>query len=179
MMLQKREMILEGPAVIRVGDVDKITLKLEYKQPEVKYEGLSDYKDNLSDYNILAEAFLDIRGLDVAPAYELIEIMRQEHPVNFHWSIKTEEIGNHQGMVWLYFRIIPKMGGVEKRVLSTAQKIEIRSISFFLLTGTTARWLGWLGLVMGSIMGLDQIFTGLSKVATRFFGKKEKMLHLG
>ena len=163
---EMRLLTLEFPPKIRAGDSDVVRLILEMDEnggltPTVSSAGNVTRGEtviipNLFDtYNVLAEARLDLAGVDVRPSETISETLLPLQKVTFFWSVLPGEIGNYKGTVWFYLHFIPKTSaGVESRQALSAQPIEIEATSFFGLGATPARWLGFVGTFIGSLLGL-------------------------
>jgi hypothetical protein len=172
---EQRNIVLEWPPIIRIGDSDVIHISLEMsmdgKLTPTTYvagqeiQGKTAHIPNLYEtHNVLAEAFLDIGGFQVAPANDIIETLRPGKAVRFYWSIRPRSLGTFRGTVWLHLNFIPIKGGTESRLPLTAQMIEIRSVNFLGLGGMSARFLGSVGTLAGSVLGLDNFISKLWKL---------------
>lgn len=165
-----RILVLEWPQNIRIGDSDVIRMSLETGEsgkrahatqiPGPVVQGGIAQNLNLYDtHNVLAEASLDIGGLQVAPATDIVETLRPGRAVRFYWSVRPGSLGTFRGTIWLHLHFIPIKGGTESRLPLTAQMIEIRSIHFLGLGGMSARLLGSMGTLAGSILGFDHFIS--------------------
>jgi len=175
---EQRLLVVEWPPVIRTGDTDVILLKLAVDQEgnitptaqfgEHEVQGETVYIPNLYDtHNVVAEARLDLAGMQVVPPDEVIEPMRPGQTVTFSWSVRPESVGDYRGMLWVHLRFVPLDGGEETRRPLTAQVIEIRAVNMLGMGGTAARLAGWVGTVLGSILGLDNIVSWIWKFLRR------------
>jgi hypothetical protein len=163
---EMRLLTLDFPPRIRAGDSDVVRLTLEVDEnggvtPTVSEagnvtRGQTVIIPNLFDtHNVLAEARLDLAGVDVRPSETISETLLPLQKITFFWSVLPGEVGNYKGTVWFYLHFIPKTSaGLESRQALSAQPIEIEATSFFGLGATPARWLGCLGTLIGSLLGL-------------------------
>lgn len=156
---------LEYPPSIRAGDSDRVRLTLEVDDqgnltPTVSVEGnvtqgqVVTIPNVYDTHNVLAEARLDLAGVDARPSDTVSETLLPGQKVTFYWSVKPDDIGNYKGTVWFYLHFVPKTaGGVESRQALSAQAIEINSTALFGVKAGVARWLGLAGTVLGSVLG--------------------------
>lgn len=165
---ESRRVVLEWPAVIRSGDSDTIRLALEMDTqgnltPTAIIAGheVSGEKvqvPNLYEtHHIFAEARLDMAGLQVSPNDMISQSLLPGQDVTFYWSVSPDRVSTYRGVVWLYLRFIPIHGGIESRRAISAQRIEIRSVDLFGLSGNLARIAGGIGTVIGAALGLDNL----------------------
>jgi hypothetical protein len=105
-------------------------------------------------HNVVAEARLDLAGMEVQPSQTVSEPLSPGQSVTFFWSVRPEVAGTYQGTVWLHLRFIPKQGGEESRIPLSVQFIEIEAKSLFGLSGGAARGFGAAGSLIGSVLGL-------------------------
>ncbi len=165
---EARRLTLEWPPTIRVGDSDVIRLTLEVDAqgnltPTAQIEGHETRGEtvlipNLYDtHNVMAEARLDMAGMQVTPEGDVSEPLLPGQSVTFFWSVRPQEVGTYRGMVWVHLRFIPRAGGQELRSPLTAQLVDIQAANLLGLGGTSARWLGSLGTLAGSFISLENV----------------------
>ena len=162
---ESRRLTLEFPPVMRTGDSTRIRLQLEVDDrgnivPTAVVEGnvvtgeVVEIPNLYETHHVIAEARLDMAGMEVQPAGTISEPLSQGGSVTFYWSLRPEETGKYEGTVWLHLRFVPKGGGEESRIPVSVQFLEIEAKSFFgFLKGGTARNIGALGSVIGSVLG--------------------------
>jgi hypothetical protein len=162
---ESRRLTLEFPPVIRTGDSARIRLQLEVDAqgnitPTAVVEGnvvtgeVVQIPNLYETHNAIAEARLDMAGMEVQPPGTISEPLSQGQSVTFYWSVRPSESGKYEGTVWLHLRFVPKGGGEESSIPISAQFIEIESKSFLgFLKGGTSRGIGALGSVVGSVLG--------------------------
>ncbi len=174
-ILENRRLTLEWPATIRAGDGDvvRLTLEVDAAGKLVPTAEISGHKTsaqtvqipNLFDtHHVLAEARLDLAGVQVEPNDLVSQTLLPGQRVDFSWSVRPEEVGVYRGTVWFYLRFIPINGGYESQRTISAQPIEIRSVDLIGLTGVPARIVGVLGTLVGSVLGLDNVISWLWKL---------------
>lgn len=171
-ILEKRMLSLEYPATIRVGDADRVILTLEVDEQgklmptaqvgnRVIQGEVMEIPNVYDTHNLMAEARLDLPGMQVQPAETVSETMLPGQKVVFFWSVRPQEVGNYKGIVWFYLRFIPKAGGRDLRQALSAQFIEVDAVTLFGLKAGPARWLGMLGTVLGAVLGFPFIADAL------------------
>lgn len=162
---EMRMLTLEYPAKIKAGDSDVVRLTLEVDEqgnltPTVSAQGkviqgqVVVIPNLYETHNVLAEARLDMAGMDIRPSETVSEPLLPGQKVSFYWSVLPPGVGYFKGTVWFYLRFIPKAGGAESRQAISAQSIEIESTTFFGLGAKPARWFGVIGSVLSSVLGL-------------------------
>ena len=92
--------------------------------------------------------------MEVQPPGMISEPLSPGQSVTFYWSVRPEESGKFEGTAWLHLRFVPKGGGEESRIPVSVQFLEIESRSLLgFLNGGTARGVGALGSIIGSVLG--------------------------
>ena len=167
---EARRLNLEWPPTIRAGDGDVVRLTLEMDDQgnltptaqvagnEVR-SGIVKIPNLYDTHTVIAEARLDLAGVNVSPEGEISEPLAPGQTVTFFWSVRPEQVGSYRGTVWLHLRFIPRDGGPESRRAISAQQIEIQSVNLLGLGGMPARILGGVGVFAGSVLGLDNILS--------------------
>jgi hypothetical protein len=102
---------------------------------------------------VLAEARMDMAGVDIRPNDTVSETLLPRQKVTFYWSVLPNNLGVYKGTVWFYLHFIPKTTGVESRQALSAELIQIESTSFLGLRANPARWLGLGGILVSSVLG--------------------------
>ncbi len=164
-ILEARRLTLEFPPRIRAGDADVIRLTLEVDDlggitPTAEIAGHATtgetlYIPNLyGTHNVIAEARLDLAGLQVTPEDAVSEPLRAGQSVTFYWSIHAVQAGLYRGTIWLHLLFTPLEGGEESRVAVSAQVVEIEAVTLLGLHAEPARLLGGIGTVLSSLLGL-------------------------
>lgn len=178
---EKRMLTLEFPPRIRAGDSDVVRLTLEVDEsgnltPTVSVDGnviegeVVEIPNLYETYNVLAEARLDLAGMDVRPADVVSETLLPGQKVTFYWSVLPAEVGHYKGTVWFYLHFVPKTNGQESRQVLSAQHVEIEATSFLGLRASPARWLGVSGAFISSLLGLPFLETVLKIIWKRLHG---------
>ena len=169
---ENRVLVLEWPPRLRVGDAGFLRTKLitdlpggpslSYDEGEnVPGNPANDFADSPSVDTVFIEASLDMPGLQVTPVGEISGSLHPDQPVMFVWNIHSPKAGTYQGTIWLHVRLVPPEGGSGIRKVLSAPRVEIQTVDFLGLNGAAARILGSVGVIMGSILGLDGLFSRL------------------
>ena len=175
---EERRLVTEWLSKIRVGDSGLVRLILEMDEygnvtptgsvggDQISVESV--FTPNLFEtHQIIAQARLDLSGMEYRPGGEISEALLPGRPVRFIWSVRPAEAGVYRGTIWLYMLFIPRSGGEETRSVISAQTIEIKAVNFLGLGGNSARIVGSLGVVLGSMIGLDNFFSMVWKWVLR------------
>lgn len=166
---ESRRLILEYPPRMRSGDSLRVRMQLEVDQsgtiiPTAMVEGnvikteFFEIPNVYETHNVIAEARLDMAGMDVRPSGSIIEPMEPGQSVSFLWSVSPEEAGRYEGMVWLHLRFVSRSDGKTSRVPVSVQFIEIESSSFLgIFSEGMARGVGTIGSLLGGVLGFPFI----------------------
>jgi len=172
---ESRYLTLEWPSAMRVGDADVVRLTLEVDAGgnltaaaetggQQAHGGVIQLPDVYDTHNVVAEARLDMAGVQVKPPETVSEPLSAGRSVTFYWSVSPPRAGVYPGTVWFYLHFIPRKGGVESRQAVSAQRIEIRAVTLFGLAAAPARMIGGLGSLISAILGfpfVEDIFRWL------------------
>jgi len=161
---ETRRLTLEFPPVMRAGDSTRIRMQLEVDErgnliPTAMVEGnlvvgkIVEIPNLYETHHVLAEARLDMAGVEISPPGGISESLQPGFPVTFYWSVRAPVAGSYQGVAWLSLRFKPKTGGKESRIPVSAQFLDIEVKSLFGLSGGAARNLGTVGSVFGAVLG--------------------------
>ena len=104
-------------------------------------------------HNVIAEARIDIAGIQVAPSGLTSQPLAQGESVTFYWSIRPDGVGVYRGTVWLYLRFVDRSNGEESQKAVSAQPVEIEAVNFLGLSGDLARSFGAVGSIVGTVIG--------------------------
>jgi len=161
---ESRRLVLEYPPRLRAGDSDVIRLSLEIDPQgnltptaeiaghEVTGETVA-IPDLYDTHSVIAEARIDIAGVEVRPSEVISEPLARGQSVTFYWSIRPAEAGTYRGTVWLHLRYVDIASGAVSRKTLSAQVIQIEATNFLGLSGGFARGTGTLGSLVGAVLG--------------------------
>jgi len=161
---EARRVTLEYPGHIRVGDSDVVRLTLEVDTlgsitPTAETAGnvvvgQTVQVPNLYDtHSVIAEARLDLAGVDIRPGEVVSESLQPGQSVTFYWSVHPADPGTYRGTAWLFLRFIDKSTKEENRIPLSAQTVQISTSELFGLSGGLARTAGSVGSVVGAVLG--------------------------
>ena len=161
---ESRHLTLEWPSAMRVGDAGIVRLTLEVDAGgnltaavetggQQAHGGVIQLPDVYDTHNVVAEARLDMAGVQVKPPETVSEPLSAGRSVTFYWSVRPSRAGVYRGTVWFYLHFIPRQGGVESRQAVSAQRIEIRAVTLLGLAAAPARMIGGLGSLISAILG--------------------------
>ncbi len=159
-----RRLTLEYPRSIRAGDSDVIRLTLEVDTlggaiPTAEVKGNSVIGGDVripnlyQTHNVIAEADLDLAGVDFQPSGPISEPLLQGDSVAFRWSVHPTEPGTYRGTAWLFLIFTDKVTGEQSRTAISAQPMQIEATTLFGLGGDASRIAGGLGAVGGGVLG--------------------------
>lgn len=161
---ESRRVTLEYPSHIRVGDADVVRLTLEVDTlgnitPTAEIAGNKVVGETVQVPNlyethaVIAEARLDLAGVDIRPGDVISEPLSPGQSVTFYWSIHPAEAGTYRGTAWLFLRFIDKTTKEESRIPLSAQTLQIATSDFLGMSGGVARTAGSVGSVVGAVLG--------------------------
>ena len=154
-----RQLYLEWPFTVRVGDTGTIRFELE-----AAGTGLGTDADGDTSDRGLVQVRLDLLEVAAAPPGEVSEPLRPGRPAIFQWMVQPEKTGNYQGMLWIYSRPVTDEGKLaQNRDVLSAQRIAFRSVSLIGLSGPQARTLGVCGAVLGLLVAAETLLTGFGR----------------
>ena len=163
-ILESRRLTLEYPPKIRTGDSDVIRLTLEVDTlgnltPTAEIQGnlitgqVIQIPDLYDTQNVIAEARVDLAGVEVRPGEEISEPLLPGQSVTFYWSIRPDTSGTFRGTAWFLLRFVDKVSGFETEKAISAQPVQIEATNFLGLNGSIARTAGGIGSLIGAVLG--------------------------
>jgi hypothetical protein len=162
---ENRLIEIEWPAQMRVGDSDVIRLSLVMDEqglitPTAVIEGHEVMGEpvkipNLYEtHNLVAEARLDLLGIESLPKGTISEPLSPGKTVNFYWNIQSHAAGDFRGTLWLHVNIVPRGDdGQIERVALLAKPIEIESTTILGMSSQFARIFSLSGSLLSTIIG--------------------------
>lgn len=166
---ETRRLTLEFPSKMRAGvegDIIRLTLEVDDLgniTPTAQINGnvvvgqTIEIPDLYETHNVIAEARLDMAGMEVSPPEATLEPLTRGRSVTFYWSIRPLETGTYRGTVWLHLNFADKSTGEQSRIAVSAQIIEIEAVDFFGLSVNVARTSGVIGSLVGGVFGFPFI----------------------
>ena len=150
-----RFLLLEWPALLRTGDPASIRLAFGPAAQEGASPPVSAPAGGA--YSVLAQARLELPAISHTPVGQVSQALLPGRPVTFVWDLLPDRAGEAGGTVWLHLHFLPASSGPDLRQVLTAQRVQVRVVEFFGLSGPWARALGSAGVVVGVVLGLDGI----------------------
>lgn len=163
---ETRRLTFEYPPKIRAGDSDVVRLTLEMDElgnitPTAELEDgnvvtgeIVEIPNLYETHTIIAEARLDMAGMQVIPSDLVSEPLLPGKSVSFYWSLRPDEPGEYRGTAWLYLRFIPNDGSAELRRTLSAQIFNISAVTLWGFKAGPARIFGGIGSIVSVILGL-------------------------
>ena len=179
---ETRRLTLEFPSKMRAGvegDIIRLTVEVDdlgNVTPTAQINGnvvvgqTIEVPDLYDTHNVIAEANLDLAGMDIRPSEAVFEPLKRGRSVTFYWSIHPRDVGTYRGTVWLHLNFVDKSTGEEDRIAVSAQIIEIEAVDFFGLSVNLARAFGVVGTVVGGVVG----FPFLEDIIKFLFKRRRK-----
>ena len=177
---EQRRLTFEFPPKIRTGDADVVRLTLEMDDlgnitPTAELDDgnvvtgeVVEIPNLYETHTIIAEARLDMAGIQVIPSNLVSEPLLPGQSVSFYWSLRPEEPGEYRGTAWLYLRFIPNDGSAELRRTLSAQVFNISAVTLWGFKAGPARVVGGIGSVFGAILSLPFVDDLLKLLWRRF-----------
>lgn len=164
-VVEARQVELEWPETIRLGDSDVIRLTLapagDMLQVTAEYPDHTVQTNHLDirrtpGYSLIASARLDAVGLDVSPAGGQEYLLEENQPMTWRWSIQPRSAGQHRLSISLVLRWEPEPGtvGIIRETLAFNRSLEIEVTSFLGLTRNQTASAGGLGLAASVICAI-------------------------
>ena len=161
---ESRRVTLEYPPSIRQGDSDVVRLTLEVDSlgnitPTAETQGNTvkgqtvQIPNLYETHNVIAEARLDLAGVDVRPGDVVTEPVLPGQAATFYWSVHPSASGTYRGTAWLFLRFINKATEEESHIPISAQNVEISTSEVLGMGGSLARTAGGVGSVVGAVLG--------------------------
>lgn len=165
---EQRMLTLEFPPRIRAGDSDVIRLTLEMDDrgnltPTAQVEGnqvagqVVEIPNLYETHNVIAEAHLDMAGVEVRPPDVISEPLTAGQPVTFFWSVRPAQAGVYRGTVWLHLKFVDRISGEQSRKAVSAQTVELEAVNVLGLPANFARGAGAVGSLIGGVLGFPFI----------------------
>ena len=172
--MENRQVVLEWPESMRIGDEDEIILTFEARNKSPVINPDLSTEDIYQRYNLMAEGKFEAAGIMVTPANPTRKSMPTGQAVGFTWRVSIDRAGNYNGKVWLSLRFLPLDGSQAVEVPVFVQELDIRATSLLGMRTETVRLLGGLGIILGLALSID----GMIKFVKRF-AKMDKVNRTG
>ncbi|MFZ0533471.1 MAG: hypothetical protein WAM09_09845 [Anaerolineales bacterium] len=168
-ILESRQVILEWPASMRIGDNGIITLIFEPIQKDAPSpDPQAELTNVYNNYNLMAEARIEAVGIKVDPANPTRESMPSGQSVKFKWQVSVEQAGSYNCNLWLSLRFLPLDGSQASQVPIYVHEVEIHATSLVGMSGPVGRLLGGMGIIFSILV----IFDDMIGLVTRWMKKR-------
>jgi hypothetical protein len=155
-ILETRQVVLEWPSTIRIGDMAVITLVFEPGKNEPSSDKPQDgFSDVYDKYSLMAEGRFEVAGIRVDPANPTRESMPSGQTVKLKWRVNADKAGEFPGNVWLSLRFLPHDGTETSQTPIFARKVDIHTTSLFGISGPLARLMGGVGIFFSVLVSFD------------------------
>jgi hypothetical protein len=155
-LLEPRQVRLEWPGSLRIGDYYTVVLDFEQLEESKNTLALLSGFSNVYDCcNVMADARFEVSGINVDPANSTRESMPPGQPVGFKWRINANQAGSYIGTIWLSLRFLPLDGSTPIQGPIYVNDIQIDGSSFLGMSGSIARIVGWVGVILGVFLISD------------------------
>ncbi len=167
-ILEVRQVKLDWPETLRIGDKGMVTLQFSPLSGEVLAPPPDiQYTDVYATYNLMAEGRLEAAGLHVDPANPRLESLPAGQTVKFTWQITADKTVSYPARAWLLLHFLPLEEGTASEAPIFVRDLDIRASSLLGMSGTVARLLGGLGIILGLALSLDVMIGGIKKLTTK------------
>ncbi len=162
---EPRRLTVEYPPRVRVGDSGLIRLTLEVDDlgrltPTAEVAGnattgqVVQIPNLYETHHVMAEARLDLLGVQVRPEGLVSEPLLPRQAVTFFWNVRPSQAGTFRGTLWFHLRFVDKASGQESGKTVAAPSIQIEATTLLGLNASVARFAGGLGSFVGAVLGL-------------------------
>lgn len=152
-MMVSRQVVLDWPKSMRIGDTDEIILILKPVESGTSTQNPSFVSiDIYSIYNIMAEARLEMAGITSNPANPVRESMPIGQTVKYKWEVNTNRVGLFTGKVWLYLRLLPLDGSTPNQVPIFIREVRLQTSSLLGMNETVAYIVAGVGIVVAIVI---------------------------
>ena len=169
--MDARQVTLEWPSVLRIGEEKEIVLSFELAGAEDAIPTLKAGRESVYDqYSLMAEGRVEVAGIRLSPAEVIRQSMPEGQAVKFRWQISSEAAGSYDGAVWLSLRLLALDGGQVIQLPIFIKGVRIRTSSLLGMKVGTVYVLGGVGVLL--VGGL--LFGDMKLVVRRWAVKKRQ-----
>lgn len=165
-VIEGRQVELEYPATIRLGDSDIVRMALvptgdgyvvEADFPEHTTQKQEIAVTRPGGYSLSAVARLDGVGFDLQPGAEIAQALTAGEVVTFRWSLTPRQAGRHRLVLnlVLHWTPLPGENGAAHEQYAYSRALQVDVTSFLGLTYNQAAWVGLVLaiLLVGGLFG--------------------------
>ena len=147
---ETREVIIEFPKTIWIGNSDQVKLTLKVINTEtmsaMNSRGIRSLFETHDSY---IETRLDVPGLELSPVDPIQEALIESHDNVFIWEVNPKNAGLFRGNLWVFLDLYPKGMDQVEQIPLIIFPIEIRVIRILGITSAAARYLALFGAGLG------------------------------
>lgn len=160
-VMQRWTVSLETPSRLRVGDAELIRLHLSPAEPLQSSPSFPALPGDVvlpalaETSALIAEARLDLAGVEVRPSETVSEPLLPGRALTFFWSVRATQPGEYHGVAWLHLRLISPEG--ERRYALAAPEVRLQVVTLWGLSASAARWLSLLWAVITFFLGFPYL----------------------
>jgi hypothetical protein len=181
-LLETRRLTLEFPPKIKAdsaSDIVRLTLEVDdlgnitptaYYEENVITGEVIQIPNLYETHHVGVEASFDIAGFEVKPAGSIYQPMQSGKPVTFTWSIRSPQVGEFRGTIWVHLIFVDKITNEETRLPVSAQIVDIEAVDLFGFSTNFVKTSGVVGSVLGIIVG----FPFFDDIVKYVWGKRKK-----
>jgi hypothetical protein len=163
-VLENRQVMVEWPESMRIGEVEEIRLTFEPSEKEgVESSSGIGLSNIYNHYNLMAEGRFEVAGVKVEPANPLRESLPPGQSITYKWRITAEKTGLYTGRVWLSLRFLPLDGKAPTQSPIFVTSINLKLTSLWGISGPAARLLGGLVIIFGILANIDVMIAWMRK----------------
>lgn len=154
-VLEPRVLSTLWPRIVRLGDPGMVRLEFAPDPIGASGQGGAQPADVYETHNVLLEARLEMPGMRVSPPGLSSQALLPGQVIRLQWQVSADEAGEFEGTVWVYLRFVPRTGEAQEQILIAVKPVQVRSVMLLgLVPAGVARAAGWVGIVVGLILGL-------------------------
>ncbi|MFN3742346.1 MAG: hypothetical protein ACK4VW_06710 [Anaerolineales bacterium] len=154
---------IEAPRYLRAGEAAIVRLSLlpvsePPDTPQAAYPTLPgdvSFPGLLAASTMVAEARLDLAGMEIRPDQPISEPLLPGKPALFFWSVRATQPGDYAGVAWLHLRLISPQG--ENVIPLSAQEIRFQVRTLWGFSANAARWLSLLWGILTFLLGFPYL----------------------
>ncbi|MDD5370208.1 MAG: hypothetical protein PHQ40_14085 [Anaerolineaceae bacterium] len=145
-----RQIILEYPATMRLGDAGQVDLSFE---PVSTRQAPTSTFPGQSLAHAEVESHLDLTGIPLSPEDLSQTALLPGKPARFIWALWPVNGGDYSGRAWMSIRIFRTDGSSEEDRAISAQPLVISVRSILGLRTPVVRILGGTAIALGALVG--------------------------
>lgn len=157
-VFQNRQFVIDRPERLAAANSGEVILAIkrvptgQVSQTPGAAGGMPAALDDLYlTHQVMAEARLEISGVEVKPSGPVSEPLLRDQDLRFSWQTTPGMPGDYEGTLWLHLVLVPLGGGETERVALMAKKISFHAGDFLGWDAALARGYGLSGFSAGLV----------------------------